>query len=514
MAEPVIRNACDRCRAQKLSCKRDNSNRDEPCERCARLKTECKLSPSLRNRKQQQQQQQLPQHHHHHQYQQPEQQQQPQQQKLPVSESSPTDFRSPKRRRTGSDPSLVTPDAVPRPDGLTSESHLAVTPDPVLDIGDFNFTFDHLGLLAVGQAEYLSHPELPGGGGHPLSHHHHHHHHLPPPLPLPQEQQQHHHHQPPLPRPLPHSHPPLLLPLLPPPPLDPGVFADSWDPPSATAAGAYPPVAPPPPDALPPPVAPPGPLNSATAGRVVPAHSTPGKRPRPRPRQIHLAADSGNPDTAPALHLTGEAPSIPWMAHLSDLNARLLDLASALPARNDPSLSRPTDERFKAGGFPIDDMFKLTRRVADALEQQPPPSDPSPPLSIDGSDPGNSMFVLATYMRLLDMYQKVFGLIRSELSQTSSGARFRFWKLPDVTVGSFAVESSPFLQMSLTIQVAEEFLERLRSSAARWPGAGAASASMFAGVVDISFQAFRDREVALAKDLGELRSDIERSLDS
>ncbi|KAK7428998.1 hypothetical protein QQZ08_004405 [Neonectria magnoliae] len=506
MAEPVTRSACDRCHGQKLSCRR--GNKDEPCERCLRLKAECTSSPSLRFRKQQQLQQQQQQQEQQQQQQQQQEQQQEQQQQqhhhhhqrqqLPVSEASPSDYRSPKRRRTDSDPSLVTPDAVPCPGGgLTSESHLAVTPDPVLGIGDFNFTFDQLGLFAAGQAEYLSHPELPGGGGHSLSHH-----------PHQQHQQHHHHHQPP-----PLSHP-LPPPPLPPPPPDPGAFADSWDP-----SAAYPPVAPDahlPPTDGPPPVAPPGPLLRRATG-CVPAYDSPDKRVRPRPkqraRQIHLA-DSGCPDAAP-LGLISDAPSIPWMAHLSDLNARLLDLSSALPAphdtaRNGPSLGRPTDERFKSSGFPIDEMFKLTRRVADILEQSP--SDESD--AIDSSDLGNSMFILSTYMRLLDMYQKVFGLIQSELSQTYSSAQFRFWKLPDVTVGSFAVESSPFLQMSLTIQVAEEFLSRLRNSTARWSAAGAGSASMFAGVVDISFQAFRDREAALAKHLVELRCDIETLLDS
>lgn len=104
MSESVIRKACDRCHAQKLSCKRYN---DEPCERCVRLKTECRSSPSLRYRKNQQQLIES------------------QQQGLGnvnsgnnsnsvgnSSLSTSTGRRSPKRRRTDSqdDPSLVSPD--------------------------------------------------------------------------------------------------------------------------------------------------------------------------------------------------------------------------------------------------------------------------------------------------------------------------------------------------------------------------------------------------------------------
>ncbi|KAF4439450.1 hypothetical protein FALBO_17369, partial [Fusarium albosuccineum] len=258
----------------------------------------------------------------------------------------------------------------------------------------------------------------------------------------------------------------------------------------------------------------------------VPEHSSSDKRPprrnKQRPRQITLRRDDKSLDEAEE-----EAP-VHWMAQLSDINARLLDLASALPSPQDgPQLGRPRDERFTSQGFPIEDMFKLTRRVADILEKPPPPPGDAPPADmdagsskihhhlIDGTDPGNAMFILSTYVRLLDMYQRVFGLVHAELARAGSGATFSFWKLPDVTVGSFAVESSPFLQMSLTIQLAEEFLSRLRGSTARWSGVGVGNASsMFAGVVDVSFQAFRDREEALAKHLVELRSEIEPLLDS
>ncbi|KAL6359775.1 hypothetical protein LRP88_07199 [Fusarium phalaenopsidis] len=475
MAETVIRKACDRCHAQKLSCKRYN---DEPCERCVRLKTECKSSPSLRYRKQQQQQQQqLVNNNSNH----------LQGQQLPPTSSTPapTGRRSPKRRRTDSqgDASLVPPDTVPHTGVLAaaSKSHVPVTPDPILEAGDFGFTFDQLAFFP----QHLSHPELPGGVV---------------------------------------NDPHLVHP--------PAVFADSWDP--RLAVEAYqPPQEPLPqlqgdaahrvvdsvPSAVPPPQLQLQPLRSRSC---VPEHGSSDKRSRPRtkqrPRQITLRHDA---DHLSPLH--PEAPSIHWMAQLSDINARLLDLASALPspqevAQNGPSLGRPADERFRSQGFPIEDMFKLTRRVADILEK-PPTDTPDRDgarghhSTIDGTDPGNAMFILSIYVRLLDMYQRVFSLVHAELSRADSGATFSFWKLPAVTVGSFAVESSPFLQMSLTIQLAEEFLCRLRGSTARWSGAGNA-ASMFAGVVDVSFQAFRDREEALAKHLVELRSEIEPLLDS
>ena len=227
------------------------------------------------------------------------------------------------------------------------------------------------------------------------------------------------------------------------------------------------------------------------------------------------------------------------MAQLNEINTRLLDLSSALPlqqgtVQNGPSLSRPQDERFQANGFPIDEMFQLTRRVAEILDRCSASSSPvakdAPAKSrqavLDGSDPGSSMLVLSTYVRLLDMYQRVFNLVSNELAQTDSEAAFRFWKLPDVSVGSFAVESSPSLQMSLTIQLAEEFLSRLRMATAALEShssrngagggqnGGGGGKSTFAGVVDVSYQAVKSREESLGKHLAELRAEIEALLES
>ncbi|EEY16733.1 predicted protein [Verticillium alfalfae VaMs.102] len=128
------------------------------------------------------------------------------------------------------------------------------------------------------------------------------------------------------------------------------------------------------------------------------------------------------------------------------------------------------------------------------------------------------MFILSTYVRLLDMYQKVFSCIHGNLSQLEAGDGLRYWKLPDVTVGSFAVDSTPSLQMSLTIQLAEEFLSQLRNAAASLgpggsSGGRSSDGSMFSGVVDVSFQAIKSREDSLGKQLADLRRDMDAILD-
>lgn len=251
------------------------------------------------------------------------------------------------------------------------------------------------------------------------------------------------------------------------------------------------------------------------------------KRRRPRlrnwPRQIALRQIAN----APEPHTSSS--TVHWMAQLSEINSRLLDLASVLPQQhtagcNFQTLNRSNDEAFPPQGFPIDEMFKLTRRVADVLDRLSTGGSPNS-ARMDNSDPGNSMFVLSTYVRLLDMYQRVFSLVRMEVSQAEAEAAFRFWRLPDVQVGSFAVDPSPSLQMSLTIQLAEEFLARLRvATAALDPalsnGGGSKSIaednangkSMFSDVVDISYRAVKTKEESLGKHLAELRDEIEAFL--
>lgn len=374
---------------------------------------------------------------------------------------------------------LVAVSIVPPQAGELATSHHAdVTPDSILDLGNFNFTFDQLEFFAAQSqaqaSEHLSHPGIP----------------------IPSE----------------------------------GPLNPSWNHQQASSSTAYTEAASTPFShiegnsqlQLPPQhITHPVPLKQTR----IPTHNNSDKRQRPRAKQRARQITLRQALTAP--QQSKEGPSVHWMAELSEINASLLDLTSALPqhgAHNSRTHGRPSDERFNRHGFPIDEMFQLTRRVADTLDRlsaRPPDSDNRAPhkLRLD-NDPGNSMFILSTYVRLLDMYQKVFSLVRKELSQTDSDVTFAFWKLPDVTVGSFAVESSPPLQMSLTVQVAEEFLSRLRRSTSalsptpRNDGDHAGEASLFSGVVDVSFQAVKSREESLSRHLAELRGEIEALLDS
>ncbi|PNY26983.1 Uncharacterized protein TCAP_03095 [Tolypocladium capitatum] len=485
MADNVIRKACDRCHSQKLSCKRVG---DEACERCVRLHAECKSSPSLRYKKQQQQQQQQQKQHHQQQQQQHQQQQHQQLQHQQLNQQHPTTLpqtvvvgrRSPKRRRTGSELCPVQPKTgpiTPHTADLATAHHSVVGPDTALELSDFNFDFEQLAFLTPPQADHLPHTVLPGT-------------------------------------------------------VDafqaPTSFTEPWEQQLAPSADPFPQIGAP--SSF-------SPAGSSQVHRIVPT-IVPRRRPcapehgaqdtrRQRQRAKHRPRQIALRQAAHAPTQSREAPTIHWMAQLSDINARLLDLSSVLPQQQGPACDGRAAE--VASGFPIDEMFKLTRRVADILDRLSG-TGPGDEGRLDGSDPGNSMFVLSTYVRLLDMYQRVFNLVRVELLQADARAAFRFWKLPDVTVGSFAVESTPSLQMSLTIQLAEEFLVRLRNATAALDPAlrsgeekaavgggggtdGANGSSMFSDVVDVSYRAVRTKEESLGRHLAELRDEIEAFLD-
>jgi hypothetical protein len=211
------------------------------------------------------------------------------------------------------------------------------------------------------------------------------------------------------------------------------------------------------------------------------------------------------------------------MARLSEINARLQALASLLPAQYEAA-----NGGVQSHTFPVDEMFQLTRQISEVLDQIFNPAkeeQPSSSAKLDGSDPGSAMFVLSVYVMLLDLYHKVFTLIRSEVFQHASAATFTYWKLPDVTIGSFAVESTPSLQMSLTIQLAEDFLSRLRKTTSTLDSsrrdaslsAGAASTSgnqsIFSPVVDSSYREIKNSEESLRQELAALRDRIESMLE-
>ncbi|KAK1991121.1 hypothetical protein LX36DRAFT_591155 [Colletotrichum falcatum] len=486
MSDAPIRKACDRCHRQKLSCKRLG---DEACERCIRLKEECTSSPSLRYRKQ-------------------------------LQHGSTRDLArkrvssSPRRqRKEGGHPvahaDLCESTIVKAPNVASVCSNTgygedgAVSSDAMLDMVDFDFGFGghSAGLYQSGQSQQ-------------------------------QQEQQQQQQQQPVHQAFGGSMEALMS--------DHGdTMTQSWSPVhSATSESTF--TSPMAPET--------GHVSRAYLGSPssfghmstssdlhdpAPQRTWKKRIRQQRARQIMLRPYAGGQGSS-----TEE-----WMPRITQVNSRLFELSSDLPTQMDSSeehgrcsmASTPDDGSPTAAPFPIDEMFKLSRHFADIVAEVSPPAEVGSPASDDGSsqvarrlnslsDPATYLFVLSTYVRLLDMYQKVFSCIHSELAQLELGKLFQSWKLPGVTVGSFAVDSTPSLQMSLTIQLAEEFLLQMRRATASLdpalrsdgsPGGARASdtTSMFSGVVDVSFQALKRQEESLGKELKELHKAMEAFLD-
>ncbi|KEY72682.1 hypothetical protein S7711_02473 [Stachybotrys chartarum IBT 7711] len=503
MMDNLIRKACDRCHAQKLSCKRSG---EEPCERCVRLKAECKSSPSLRYKKQQ--------HHQQHQQHQSKQQQQSQDQQQPHHVSSTEAAAaaaaivaqggrpSPKRRRTTeSEMSLVQPETVPmliQPELVTSQNHhhhtVVTQDDPMLALADFNFSMEHQhhqpAMVAPAPPGFYA----PSAGG-------------------PSEY--------------------LFSSAIPTrvddfPPQSNTAFAEFWDATALLSTATYQEV---------PPLPFINPHNTSVAGALssVPFRKRTSHRSGSRSQS---SAKQGSKQIAlrhnAKAHINNSGVSAPvhWMARFSEIHTRLLELSASLPSSEvtaqNPALGRPVDERFLRNGFPVDEVFALTGHVADTFEEVCTTANPEAAQArLNSSDPGNSLFALSIYVRLLDIFQRIFGLVRRELALAESHVEFRYWKLPDVSIGSIEVDSSPRFQMFLAVQVALQFLTRLRkttgmlhsSSSAGSTDAGPHTAvpngaSIFSGPVDDTILAVQQKETTLVAFLAELRAELEAFRDS
>lgn len=220
-----------------------------------------------------------------------------------------------------------------------------------------------------------------------------------------------------------------------------------------------------------------------------------------------------------------------WLTQLSDINSALWGLSSLVPylvesgdevdvyAYQSSESNNSTDgDESGQEGFPIQSMFEVSGRLVRVLEEitQTEGAD----VRQAELDPGTGLLVLSTYVRLLDLYQKVFQLVHSEVAVSSPPATFRLCKLPDVSIGSFPVASALPLQMALTMRLAEDFLSNLRAATAlfsqRLPDfatrgqQGGGQASLWS-VVDVSFTAIREREQDVSRDVVEIRNKLEMS---
>lgn len=208
------------------------------------------------------------------------------------------------------------------------------------------------------------------------------------------------------------------------------------------------------------------------------------------------------------------------MAQITELHNQLLSLSSALhkQPRDGPHNAAAMNGPVAEMAFPMEDLFQLSRVVAETLNSVCMADPDSSIAAVNGSsDPASCMMVLSVYIRLLDIYQKVFNQVKREVSHRDGNGVFMSWKLPDVSVGSFAVDSSPFFQMSLAVQVAEDFLNKLsKLTAALDPALRQDTdkeSSAFVDVAGVSYRALKAKEEDLGKELDDLRNELEAVLD-
>ncbi|KAJ3493339.1 hypothetical protein NLG97_g4797 [Lecanicillium saksenae] len=537
MSESLNRKACDRCHSQKLSCKRIG---DGICERCLRLNAECKSSPSLRYKKQvqqyeqQQQQEQQQQPHHQSPSQQSLQHQQSremqQQQLTPqldfsqgqsattqsvldaetqrhVEVQDSTERRSPKRRRTGSEVHLVQRD-VDRTLGL-AEYAMSLRNMDYMALSQSSMQSNHLigAQIPPANDNYFSlHQGIPNVWANqsheevqqlPHQHPGHHHHH----------QQQQVFDQ--------VSVAPLVVPDL-----------------SATQQDIF-----------------------SSAQQLPQQEQLHQQRTTPilcnRRRQVPLlnhAASSGPNErrsrsnkvqinyTDFVIPENGNLSTPYIMDQFFQIYARVRVLSTHLESLEQGKVYSDGPNG-KPNEFTVAEIYKYTHQVIDVLERvvtvKSASTGATQPVDspLDAADPASSMFTLSLYALLLDIFQRLFTHVRSILSKADpkKDDTFPSWLLPEMNIGAASIGAHPAFHMSLTVQLAMQFLSRLReatvflglSTAAATNGNAATAnggserrGSSSSDTVSISFSAIKNKEGNLSKTLGQLQDELNEFMDA
>lgn len=196
----------------------------------------------------------------------------------------------------------------------------------------------------------------------------------------------------------------------------------------------------------------------------------------------------------------------------------------------------------KPNEFTVAELYKHTHEVIDVLERavavRSTPNTTAADLPVDAADAGNSMFTLSLYARILNLLQRVFALARGLLAAADpkKDDTFASWLLPEMNIGAASIGAHPAFHMSLTVQLAMQFLSRFREAtvflglidAAATNGnatqAGGASASHQgsggggggggeAGL-SLSYADIKNKEGNLSKLLGQLQDELNDFMDT
>ncbi|XWX01731.1 hypothetical protein V2A60_009760 [Cordyceps javanica] len=87
---------------------------------------------------------------------------------------------------------------------------------------------------------------------------------------------------------------------------------------------------------------------------------------------------------------------------------------------------------------------------------------------IDAGDLANGMFTVALYAKILDILQRLFTHARAVLAKADPKLddTFAAWLLPEMNMSAASISAHPAFHMSLTVQLAMQFLSRLREATA------------------------------------------------
>jgi hypothetical protein len=216
------------------------------------------------------------------------------------------------------------------------------------------------------------------------------------------------------------------------------------------------------------------------------------------------------------------------MSQLSGIDARLRVLSVGLLARERGQESHASPNGTNTE-FTVAEMYRQTHCFVVYVEQTSVQQQVSEN-SLERADPANNMFTLSTYVRLLDMFQRLFNLVKRQLAKADPGKddTFARWQLPEMSIGAASINAHPAFHMSLTVQLAIQLLNRLRNGTAslavtsktnRTTTKGSINGesedpSSFAEVVHVSFNAIRSKEEILNKSLTDLKAELDSFMDT
>lgn len=192
----------------------------------------------------------------------------------------------------------------------------------------------------------------------------------------------------------------------------------------------------------------------------------------------------------------------------------------------------------KPNEFTVAELYKHTHEVIDVLERavavRSAPNTTAADLPLDAADAGNSMFTLSLYARILNLLQRVFALARGLLAAADpkKDDTFASWLLPEMNIGAASIGAHPAFHMSLTVQLAMQFLSRFREAtvflglidaaatngnATQVGGASASRQSSGGGGdagLSLSYADIKNKEGNLSKLLGQLQDELNDFMDT